>query len=79
MMAAATPTWAATASEEPDLSIQAQPIDQWTGVWTRSQLLGDMDGLRTWMGNHGLSLSLTETSEYLSNTTGGLKTGGAYD
>ncbi|MGN6581149.1 MAG: carbohydrate porin, partial [Bordetella sp.] len=79
VLATAAPAWAAPASEEPDLSIQAQPINQWTGVWTRSTLLGDMGGLRTWMGNYGLSLGVTETSEYLYNAGGGLKTGGAYD
>jgi len=77
--AAAAPAWAAPVSEEPDMTIQAQPINQWTGVWTRSNLLGDIGGLRTWMGNHGLSLGLTETSEYLYNTSGGIRTGGAYD
>ena len=77
---AATPAWAEPPpAQEPDLNIQAEPIGQWTGLWTRSNLFGDMGGLRTWMGNYGLSLNLTETSEYLSNTSGGLKTGGAYD
>lgn len=80
-LAMAAPTWGAPLSEEPDLGTQAQPVGQRTDtdVWRRSNLFGDIGGLRTWMGNHGLSLGLTETSEYLYNTTGGLKTGGAYD
>lgn len=63
---------------EADQAVQAKPTDQWTGVWSRSSLLGDMDGLRSSLGQHGISLGLTEDSEYLSNVSGGLKHGGAY-
>jgi porin len=45
----------------------------------RYSLLGDLGGLRPWLGQYGASLALSETSEYLSNLRGGLKTGGAYD
>ncbi|HXZ09047.1 MAG TPA: carbohydrate porin [Paraburkholderia sp.] len=64
---------------EQDLNIQAQQTSQWTGVWSRQQLLGDMGGLRPWLGQYGVTFALTETSEYLYNTRGGLSTGGAYD
>jgi len=64
---------------EADLNIQAQQTSQWTGVWSRQQLLGDMGGLRPWLGQYGVTFALTETSEYLYNTRGGLGTGGAYD
>jgi porin len=50
-----------------------------TNLWTRSNLLGDMGGLRTALGNYGLSLSLSETSEVLGNVTGGVHTGFDYD
>lgn len=78
-LAAVAPAWTSAAAQEPGPSAQAQPQDPWNDLWTRPTLLGDMGGLRTWMGKHGLSLGLTETSEYLYNTNGGLKTGGAYD
>ena len=42
-----------------------------TGFWERSNLLGNMGGLRDLLGDHGVTLSLQETSEYLYNTSGG--------
>ncbi|KVC24540.1 carbohydrate porin [Burkholderia pseudomultivorans] len=49
-----------------------------TGFWERSNLLGNMGGLRDVLGDHGVTLNLQETSEYLYNTSGGTKRGGAY-
>ncbi|QGZ66612.1 carbohydrate porin [Paraburkholderia acidisoli] len=65
--------------QEADLAIQAQPGNFWTGFWTRQNMLGDIGGLRTWLGRYGATLDITETSEYLANLRGGLRTGGAYD
>ncbi|MGF6725516.1 porin [Paraburkholderia sp. GAS41] len=64
---------------EADLNIQAQQTSQWTGFWNRGTLLGDIGGLRPWLGKYGITFGLTETSEYLYNTRGGLNTGGTYD
>jgi porin len=50
-----------------------------TGFWDRSNLFGDMGGIRPWLGNYGVTVSLQETSEYLNNLSGGVKRGGAYD
>jgi porin len=69
----------ASDAPEADVGIQAQPAGQWTGTWTRSSLLGDMGGLRPWLGKYGITLQANETSEYLDNVHGGLKRGGAYD
>lgn len=49
------------------------------GLWNRSNLMGDMSGVRTFLANNGLTVSLQETSEYLNNLSGGIKRGGAYD
>lgn len=49
-----------------------------TGFWDRSTLFGDMGGLRPWLGGHGVTLGLTEASEYLNNLSGGVRRGGAY-
>lgn len=76
--AAASPD-AAPEAPEADLQIQAQPSNFWTGFWTRQNMLGDMGGLRPWLGKYGVTFQLTETSEYLANVRGGLGTGGAYD
>ena len=50
-----------------------------TGLWDRSNLLGDIGGIRPWLGNYGVTVSLQETSEYLNNLSGGVKRDGAYD
>ncbi|WP_323120597.1 carbohydrate porin [Burkholderia alba] len=64
---------------EADLAIRAQQTTQWTGVWARQNLLGDIGGIRPWLGKYGITFGLTETSEYLANLRGGLKRGGTYD
>lgn len=64
---------------EADLAIQAAPADQWTGFWTRQNMLGDIGGLRPALAGYGVTLALTETSEYLNNAKGGLNRGGDYD
>lgn len=46
---------------------------------SRSTLLGDMFGLRTVLGNYGISLGLQETSEAFGNATGGVRRGVAYN
>ncbi|CAE6824410.1 Porin B [Paraburkholderia domus] len=56
---------------------QAPPAP--TGFWDRATLFGDMGGLRPWLGDHGMTFSLQETSEYLNNLSGGTARGGAYD
>jgi porin len=50
-----------------------------TGFWDRSNLLGDIGGLRPWLGNYGVTFGLQETSEYMNNVSGGIRRGGAYD
>jgi porin len=47
-------------------------------LWERPDLLGDMGGLRTILGNYGISLGLSETSEVLGNVTGGIHRGFEY-
>ena len=52
-----------------------------TGLFSssRSNLLGDIYGLRTFLNNYGVSLGLQETSEVFGNATGGTRRGVAYD
>jgi porin len=50
-----------------------------TDLWTRSNLLGDIGGLRPWMQYYGLQLGATETSEVLGNPTGGIRQGAIYE
>ncbi len=44
-----------------------------------STFLGDMWGLRSWLSRYGATLSIQETSEYLGNTSGGVRRGFDYD
>ncbi len=46
---------------------------------SRSNLLGDMYGLRPALGTLGLTLGLSETSEVFGNATGGVHQGADYD
>jgi len=64
---------------EADQAIKAEPTGQWTGLWSRQTLLGDMGGLRSALGRHGITLGLTEVSEELGNVSGGIHKGPAYD
>jgi porin len=70
----ATPSGTDNKAAKPD---QTPPAP--TGFWDRSNLFGDMGGLRPWLGDHGVTIGLQETSEYLNNLSGGTRRGGAYD
>src|SRR5262249_15990643 len=48
------------------------------GFWHRTQLLGDLNGHRTNLANHGLFIDVYSTGYYQDVTSGGLKTGNAY-
>ena len=52
-----------------------------TGLFSssRSNLLGDIYGLRPALNNYGLSLGLQETSEVFGNVSGGIHRGADYD
>ncbi|GLU30950.1 carbohydrate porin [Trinickia caryophylli] len=56
---------------------QAPQAEQ--SLWTRDTLLGDIGGVRPWLGKYGVTLGIVETSEYLANLRGGLRRGGTYD
>lgn len=44
-------------------------------LWQQPTLLGDMGGLRTVLGNYGMTLSLSDSENLLGNYTGGTKKG----
>lgn len=69
----------AVRAESPEQPPAADAQDQApTGFWDRSNLFGDMGGLRPWLGDRGFTLGLQETSEYLRNLSGGTRRIGAY-
>lgn len=47
-------------------------------VWTRQKLLGDIGGLRSGLGKHGIGLDLRLSQFYQNVVDGGVDTGGAY-
>jgi porin len=54
---------------------QAQPAETPAAVlpslWDRSNLLGDMEGVRASLSDYGVALNIVESSEILSNPVGG--------
>jgi porin len=77
---------AASGSDEPAGAPPAQasaadtgPLGFLSGLSRNANMLGDMWGLRPFLGRYGMTFSLTETSELLGNATGGIKRGIAYD
>jgi porin len=57
----------------------APPAEVGTDLWSRSNVLGDIGGLRPWLGKYGIDICLQETGEVLGNVTGGIRQGAAYD
>ena len=50
-----------------------------TGIWQRSNLLGDLGRLRSGLANTGVSFGLQETSEILGNVSGGIRRAIVYE
>jgi porin len=48
-------------------------------IWTRSNLLGDLGGVRTSLGDHGLTFGIQDINELLGNVSGGTRRGVSYD
>jgi porin len=66
----------------PRFALAADPGERsgcWVGLWQRSNLLGDVCGLRSWLGTFGLGLNLQEQSEVLGNISGGIRRGARYE
>jgi porin len=45
------------------------------GIWQRSNLLGTIGGLRTVLGDYGITLNINDSENLLGNTLGGVKQG----
>ena len=50
-----------------------------TGLWTRSNLLGDAGGLRSALWNYGVTFGVQDIDEVWGNVSGGIKRGATYD
>lgn len=62
--------WGQGVSSAPDFT---------TGLWTRSNLLGDAGGLRSALWNYGVTIGLQAIDEVWGNVSGGIKRGASYD
>ena len=61
-------------------SLQPEPGPGFTtGLFTRSNLLGDAGGQRSVLWNHGITFGIQDTNEVWGNVTGGIKRGASYD
>ncbi len=49
------------------------------GIWDRSNLFGDLGGLRSGLASRGVTFGLTETSEAFGNPAGGVRRGVIYE
>ena len=50
-----------------------------TGILKRDTLLGNAGGLRTWLGQYGISMTLTDVSDVLGNVSGGIDKSATYN
>ncbi|MGH7153015.1 MAG: carbohydrate porin [Acetobacteraceae bacterium] len=79
----AGPAWAqsGTAQQGPAAAGASSQPGFFTGLFapSRSNLLGDMGGLRTALGNYGITVTTTDVNEVLGNATGGVKQGATYE
>ncbi len=66
-------------SNGPDNSGQGGAFGFVNGISRSSSMLGDMWGVRPWLGQYGITLGIQETSEVLGNTSGGYNKGFDYD
>ncbi len=74
----AVPALAQTAASTQSAS-DGDGKDFWAGFWHRQTMLGDIFGLRPWLGTYGITFNLQEVSEILANATGGTRQGYAYE
>jgi porin len=75
----AVPALAQTSLPDQGATSQPQSPPAATSFWERSNLLGDMGGLRTALANYGISIGLQNTAEVFANATGGIKRGASGD
>jgi len=67
-------SWAGTAAAQSE-----QDPSFTTGLWTRGNLLGDAGGVRSALGNLGITIGIQDINEVWGNVSGGVQRGAAYD
>nr|WP_255607500.1 carbohydrate porin [Ancylobacter sp. Lp-2] len=61
------------------LAADAAGGSYWDDILTRSTLTGDWGGARKTLEERGVTITLTQTSDFLGNPSGGIRQGAAYD
>ena len=67
--------WALPSSAQTSAGSSSASASTNNDIWHRPHLLGDLGGLRTVLGNYGISLNVTDSENLLGNTLGGVKQG----
>ncbi|MGI9142450.1 MAG: carbohydrate porin [Fluviibacter sp.] len=70
--------WAQTAGSLPRLTSE-EMLPTKSDLTTATTLFGDWGGLRPLLDSYGVNFTLNQTSDYLGNTSGGIKQGFVYD
>jgi porin len=69
----------ATALAQPATPAPVEQPDFSTGLWSRSNLLGDAGGVRSGLWNLGITLGLQDFNEVWGNISGSVQRGATYD
>jgi porin len=78
-LAVPPPMTMAVDADNPSLNEGSDAFGFMNGISKSGNMLGDMWGVRPWLGQYGITLGLQETSEVLGNVTGGYNKGFQYD
>ncbi|MGI9415169.1 MAG: carbohydrate porin [Hyphomicrobiales bacterium] len=77
-LVAAGLTAPAQAADQDDRVHAAPPAPEQSDIWTRDKLFGDVGGLRTILGEHGIGIDLRLSQYYQEVASGGVDTNGEY-
>lgn len=55
------------------------PPPESNSIWEQDTLSGDWSGERNWLGNHGITVNLSETDEVFGNVSGGVHQGAVFE
>lgn len=72
--------WSGAADLDPSIEMAPEEASRVaeTRWWERDQVLGDVGGLRSWLGERGVSLEIESVDEGLGNQAGGIGEGSRY-
>lgn len=69
----------ALSSLAPNMVRAQTPPTEPKSIWEQDTLTGDWGGARTWLSDHGITFSLSETDEVFGNVSGGVHQGAIFE